>query len=52
MDTAQYLPGHENWSYLGRGVMIDTEIGGLIHYESPEPEMPLLERRSGWKPAR
>ena len=52
MDTAQYLPGYESWSYLGSGVMIDTELGGLIHYQTPERSMSLLERRAGWKPTR
>jgi hypothetical protein len=27
------LPGHEGWGYLTRGIMIDTDFGGLIHYD-------------------
>ncbi|WP_157960463.1 hypothetical protein [Marinimicrobium alkaliphilum] len=23
----------ENWTYLGSGVIIDTDFGGLVHYE-------------------
>jgi hypothetical protein len=23
----------EQWSYLGTGVMIDTDFGGLVHYQ-------------------
>jgi hypothetical protein len=47
MDTADYLPGHENWSYLGTGIMVDTDFGGLVHYlqESAQAEeLVLLER--------
>lgn len=33
LDTAEYSAEHprEQWSYL-RGVMIDTDFGGLVHY--------------------
>ncbi|MBB4129424.1 MULTISPECIES: hypothetical protein [unclassified Xanthomonas] len=33
MDTADYLPGHESWSYLGHGIMVDTDFCGLVHYD-------------------
>lgn len=32
MDLGQYLVGQEQWSYLGRGIMVDTDFGGLVHY--------------------
>jgi len=34
MDTSEYLPGEERWSYLGAGIMVDTDFGGLVHYTS------------------
>jgi len=35
MDSDEYSDQHpkEQWSYLGAGVMIDTDFGGLVHYE-------------------
>ncbi|KTF37257.1 hypothetical protein [Xanthomonas vesicatoria] len=33
MDTDDYLPGHESWSCLGHGIMVDTDFGGLVHYD-------------------
>jgi len=32
MDTEKYLPGQEGWAYLGEGIMVDTDFGGLVHY--------------------
>ncbi len=45
-----YLPPHskEQWGYLGRGVMIDTSFGGLVHYpdqKSLDTESVVLVRR-------
>ena len=34
MDTNEYLPGEDSWAYLGKGIMVDTDFGGLIHYTS------------------
>jgi hypothetical protein len=34
MDTNEYLPGEERWAYLGAGIMVDTDFGGLVHYTS------------------
>lgn len=33
IDTGDYLPGEESWSYLGTGIMVDTNFCGLVHYE-------------------
>jgi len=35
MDSDEYSNEHpkEQWGYLGAGVMIDTDFGGLVHYE-------------------
>ena len=32
IDRHQYLPGHDGWDYLGEGIMVDTDFGGLVHY--------------------
>ncbi len=34
----------DNWSHLGRGVMIEFPMWGLIHYEEPEPDLELVAR--------
>jgi hypothetical protein len=49
MDTDEYSAEHprEAWGHLAKGVMIDTDKAGLIHYTEPEPTMVLLERRPG-----
>ncbi|WP_425056416.1 hypothetical protein [Pseudomonas abyssi] len=35
MDGDEYSSKHpkEQWGYLHSGVMIDTDFGGLVHYE-------------------
>ena len=35
MDGGEYSSQHpqEQWGYLRSGVMIDTDFGGLVHYE-------------------
>ena len=47
MDAGEYSAEHsrEAWGYLGKGVMINTDKAGLIHYTEPEPTMVLLSRR-------
>ena len=45
MDTKKYLPGHESWDYLGVGIMVDTDFGGLVHYtEEATDELALIQR--------
>jgi hypothetical protein len=47
MDTSKYLPGHEQWAYLGEGIMVDTNFGGLVHYkEDATDELELVERHA------
>lgn len=36
MDTSEYAPGAESWSYLLNGVIVDTDFGGLVHYTSAD----------------
>jgi hypothetical protein len=35
MDGDEYSREHprDQWGYLGSGVIIDTDFGGLVHYE-------------------
>jgi hypothetical protein len=46
MDDGVYTDEHpiEQWGYLGRGVMIEFPKWGLIHYETPEPDLKLISR--------
>ena len=46
IDDGAYSHGHpeEQWSYLGKGVMIEFPRYGLIHYESPDPGLELVAR--------
>jgi len=45
MDTGKYLPGQEQWEYLGQGIMVDTDFAGLVHY-TPEAtdDLVLIDR--------
>jgi len=47
IDTNEYSAEHpkEQWAYLKKGVMIDTDFGGLIHYPDAENEHMVLSRR-------
>ncbi len=37
----------DDWAYLGSGVLILSEMAGLIHYKDPEPELDLLRPGKG-----
>jgi len=45
IDRDDYLPGYEHWAYLLRGIMVNTDFGGLVHY-TPEAtdEISLITR--------
>jgi hypothetical protein len=45
MDTGRYLPGQETWAYLGKGIMVDTDFGGLVHYTADTTEEFVLLQR-------
>jgi len=45
MDTGRYLPGEETWAYLGKGIMVDTDFGGLVHYTADTTEEFVLLQR-------
>ena len=46
MDTKRALPGwEEDWDYLEKGIMVDTDFCGLVHYTTDATdELVLLER--------
>ncbi len=45
MDTKTHVPGAEGWDYLGEGIMVDTDFGGLVHYTAETADsFVLLER--------
>src|SRR4051812_11939694 len=46
VDTAEYSPAYpaHAWSYLGRGVMVDTDQAGLIHFSESAEGLQLLQR--------
>lgn len=45
LDSDEYSADHsrEQWSYLQSGLMIDTDFGGLVHYEQNSLENELIE---------
>jgi hypothetical protein len=48
MDTNEYLPGEEGWAYLGAGIMVDTDFGGLVHYTAETADyLVLIQRGAG-----
>jgi hypothetical protein len=46
MDTSKYLAGNEQWAYLRKGIMVETDFAGLVHYKSDglEDELELIQR--------
>ena len=36
----------EQWSYLGSGEMVDTDFGGLVHYQQEDMEGETIELES------
>lgn len=46
LDTREYSEEYpeEEWAYLERGVLVFSEVAGLMHYEVPEPTFRLLGR--------
>ena len=47
IDTNEYTAAHpkEQWAHLGRGIMVDTDFGGLVHYLDVTKEHIVLTRR-------
>ena len=46
IDQGLSLPGHEEWGYLGHGIIVDTDFGGLVHYTEHACDHLVLERRA------
>lgn len=46
IDAGEYTETYPEaaWSYLNKGVLVEFEQYGLIHYESPEPDLKLVSR--------
>lgn len=46
MDTDKYSASHpkSQWGYLKKGIMVQSERMGLVHYEEPDEDMVLIER--------
>ena len=47
IDTNEYSDAHkeEHWSYLQKGIVIEFDAFGLIHYEESEADLSLVRRR-------
>ena len=46
IDDGEYTDEHPEaqWGYLGKGVMIEFPLYGLIHYPEPDPDLQLVAR--------
>ena len=46
IDDEQYSAQYpkEEWEYMKKGVLIDSDQAGLIHYVEPEPSLELIAR--------
>ena len=45
IDAGPGSAGFDEWSYLGSGIMVDTDFGGLVHYTEAQSEnLTLVER--------
>ena len=44
MDDGEYSAAHpeDAWAYLGRGIMVDTEKAGLIHYAENNDDLEII----------
>ncbi len=47
IDASEYSDEYPEtkWGYLKKGVVMRFPLYGLIHYEEPEPDLMLIERR-------
>ncbi len=45
IDAGTSSPNFDQWGYLGVGIMVDTDFGGLVHYtEAAGDGLTLIER--------
>ena len=47
IEKGEFGPRHhrDQWAYLKSGVLVEFPSYGLIHYESPEPDLSFIERK-------
>ena len=48
IETGEYSDGYseKQWGYLGSGILVNTDFGGLVHYPSGHTDqMALVHRR-------
>ena len=48
MDDDEYTPEfpRDHWAYLKIGVMIECNLAGLVHYDAPDEDFELIQRKS------
>lgn len=53
LDTDEYTESYprRDWEYLGKGVLVLSEQGGLMHYPEPNEEMRLRKRQTKFSAA-
>ena len=49
LDTNEFSPAFpaEQWSYLGKGVMIETNQAGLVYLEESDEDVAIIETPPG-----
>ncbi|WP_157667695.1 hypothetical protein [Comamonas serinivorans] len=43
-ENGEFLPGFEDWSGLGGGVLVESRQLGVIHYPEPDIDLNLISR--------
>jgi len=53
IDSDEYSEEYprDQWSYLLKGIMVDTDFGGLVHYQDEEVEHIVLIERNCSNPS-
>ena len=48
LDSKEFSPAYpeSEWGYLERGILIESQYAGLIHFIEPERSMQLLKRKA------
>ena len=49
IDNGRFAAGHPKaqWMHLGSGILVDTDFGGLVHYQNGTDEHIVLVKRAG-----
>jgi len=47
IDRGEYADGYPaaQWSSLGKGILVDTDFGGLVHYSDEDADRMILVKR-------